>query len=241
MHITNVDLPDFNERPNGKIDTLVFHCSTHDAPEMIEVLKSKQLSSHYIIGLDGKIFQTVADEKRAWHAGVSCWRGVENINHTSIGIEISSPTMGQEPYKKQQILSLIELSKMLIKKYDIPAANVVAHSDIAPTRKADPGRCFPWQEMAQHEIGLWYDLDNADKIKETDMKKLLSAIGYDVSNFAAAQTAFCRRFIPQLVAENKKIAYIEQHPFEKDFYIPAKYLPIVKACCYEFATLKRFL
>ena len=222
-------LPYFNERP-AKISALVLHCSAHDTKDMIAVLEKEELSAHYVVGLNGDITQLVPEEKRAWHAGISSWREFDNLNHNSIGIEISTMSMGQEPYSERQIQSLIELCQGIIERYHIPAKNVVGHSDIAPTRKPDPGVAFPWQSLAENGIGLWYDLNDAASEKETNTETLLQKIGYNTENPAAAMCAFCRHFIPQEVAINPDIHDLLQHPYPENFSLPEKYLPILKAC-----------
>lgn len=227
-------LPYFNERP-AKISALVLHCSAHDTKDMIAVLEKEELSAHYVVGLNGDVTQLVPEEKRAWHAGISSWREFNNLNHNSIGIEISSMSMGQEPYSERQINSLIELCQGIIARHHIPVRNVVGHSDIAPTRKPDPGAAFPWQKLAENGIGLWYDLNDAEKVKESNPEILLQKIGYNTENPAAAMYAFCRHFIPQEVAINPDIHDLLQHPYSEDFSLPEKYLPILKACCASFS------
>ena len=222
-------LPYFNERPT-EINALVLHCSAHDTKDMIAVLEKEELSAHYVVGLNGDITQLVPEEKRAWHAGISSWREFSNLNHNSIGIEISSMSMGQEPYSERQINSLIELCQGIIKRHHIPTRNVVGHSDIAPTRKPDPGAAFPWQKLAENGIGLWYDLNDAEKVQESNLEILLQKIGYNTENQAAAMYAFCRHFIPQEVAINPDIHDVLQHPYPENFVIDEKYLPILKAC-----------
>lgn len=223
-------LPYFNERP-AKISALVLHCSAHDTKDMIAVLEKEELSAHYVVGLNGDVTQLVPEEKRAWHAGISSWREFDNLNHNSIGIEISTMSMGQEPYSERQIQSLIELCQGIIARHHIPVRNVVGHSDIAPTRKPDPGAAFPWQKLAENGIGLWYDLNDAEKVKESNPEILLQKIGYNTENPAAAMYAFCRHFIPQEVAINPDIHDLLQHPYSEDFSLPEKYLPILQACC----------
>lgn len=227
-------LPYFNERP-AKISALVLHCSAHDTKDMIAVLEKEELSAHYVVGLNGDVTKLVPEEKRAWHAGISSWREFDNLNHNSIGIEISTMSMGQEPYSERQIQSLIELCQGIIERHHIPVRNVVGHSDIAPTRKPDPGAAFPWQKLAENGIGLWYDLNDAEKVKESNPEILLQKIGYNTENPAAAMYAFCRHFIPQEVAINPDIHDLLQHPYSEDFAIDEKYLPILKACCASFS------
>ena len=233
-------LPYFDERPQQpqEIKALVLHCSAYSAPDMIKVLEERELSSHYIIDTEGKIYQLVSEKKRAWHAGQSWWRGMHMLNQYSVGIELSSPDMGQSDYAAKQIRTLLKLSRQIIRHYQIPATNVVAHSDIAPTRKPDPGKSFPWQYLASKGVGLWYDLRDAAKVAENDVATLLQRIGYDTSNLAAASYAFCRHFASQAVSEIADIKSLEENVFPPDFVLPDEYLPILKACAYRYR-LKR--
>ena len=233
--IFNDFIPFFDERPqNAKIDTLVIHCCAYDISGMLETMKERQVSSHYIIDANGKICRPVAEKKRAWHAGVSKWRTRDNINHYSIGIELQSSSMGQKPYSSKQINSLLGLARQIIRHYQIPACNVVAHSDIAPTRKPDPGIAFPWRYLAQKKVGLWYNPEDAVKVKENDVGKLLRTIGYDTSDLAAASYAFCRHFAPQEVKIFSDIEEAIEKVYPPDFILPEKYLPILKACAYKY-------
>lgn len=241
MKVNLQPLPYFDERPDGaKVRCLVLHCSAHSAPEMIEVLRERELSSHYVIDTDGKVWQLVSETKRAWHAGQSKWRGMEMLNQYSVGIELSSPSLGQTTYSRPQIQSLMKLSRQIIRHYQIPVTNVVAHSDIAPTRKPDPGLAFPWRELAQKGIGMWYDLNDADKIKENDARKLLQTIGYDTTDSAAAAYAFCRHFIPQIIATDDDINHLLENVYPSDFVIPAPYMPILKACAYKYGRISAY-
>lgn len=233
--ITYIPVPYWNERPKKtRIKSVVLHCSTHEGVPMIKLLKKLHLSAHFVIGTDGRIFQLVPEEKRAFHAGVSRWRNMENLNHYSIGIELSAPKMGQTAYPEVQIKAAIRLCCDLMRRYDIPAANVVAHSDVAPTRKPDPGIMFPWQRFADSGIGLWYDIRNADRVGENNTAVLLRQIGYDTRNLAAASYAFCRHFLPQLVATENDITKLITQVYPQDFVLPDEYLPVLKACAYAF-------
>ncbi|MBQ9271156.1 MAG: N-acetylmuramoyl-L-alanine amidase [Alphaproteobacteria bacterium] len=235
MKIIRKFLPYFDERPTGiKVKALVLHCSAHSAMEMINVLQERELSSHYVIDIDGTAFQLVSEKCRAWHAGQSKWRNMNMLNQYSIGIELSSSTLGQKEYTPKQIKSLITLSRQIIKHYQIPATNVVAHSDIAPTRKPDPGLAFPWQKLAQKGIGTWYDLNNADKITENDVRTLLKIVGYDVADLSAASYAFCRHFVPEAVNIDNDVYHLVDNVYPKDFILPEKYLPILKAVAYQY-------
>lgn len=156
------------------------------------ILKSTETSAHYIIGRDGKVVHMVNDYLRANHAGVAKWGNETDLNSSSLGIEIDNN--GDEPYSDVQIKSLVSLLSVLTKKYNIPAANVIGHSDIAPKRKIDPNK-FPWKTLAEKGFGLWYD--TVLQIPPTDFNAAtaLRIIGYDVSNLPAAIIAFKRHFV----------------------------------------------
>ena len=191
-------LQHFNERQEP-VEMLVFHSMAHNAVEGITRLNELKLSSHYIIDFDGTIWQCVDERKRAWHAGVSCWQGLTDINSRSVGIEICHKSLGQSAFHRRQIKSLIHLSRDIINRWHISPDKIVAHSDIAPDRKADPGKAFPWQELAAANIGIWY---GARFSEETDIAKMLSFVGYDVSSeqlLQASAYAFCRRFLPKKI------------------------------------------
>ena len=140
------ELSEYYDERDTQIDMLVLHCSAQTGTEMLKVLNELKLSVHYILDENGELIQCVPEEKRAWHAGKGYWRGSEaSLNSRSIGIEISSPSLGQEAYSEAQINKLIPFCKKIIRKYGIPAQNVVGHSDVAPLRKPDPGVGFPWK------------------------------------------------------------------------------------------------
>ena len=211
MKIQKHFLPEthFNERIDkitGKsvpIDMLVLHCSAYDTVKLTQVFLDLGVSAHYLIDQDGSITQLVDEGKRAWHAGAGAWHNFGDINSCSVGIEVINPSLGHSlPYTPEQINALKELSKKIIKKYRILPHNVIAHSDMAPTRKYDPGRLFPWAELAKEGIGLW-PTNNALINPETDVKNLLQKIGYPVENEAAALRAFLRHFMPEMIPDQE--------------------------------------
>lgn len=149
------------------IDMLVLHYTGMQSGS--EALKrlcdpAAKVSAHYLIEEDGRIFQLVDEAQRAWHAGVSHWRGHNDINARSIGIEIVNPghEWGYRPFSDAQIAALIPLCQAIIARYNIPARNIVGHSDVAPARKQDPGELFPWEHLAKAGIGLWVDVSNQE-------------------------------------------------------------------------------
>lgn len=118
-------------------------------------LERTQVSSHYVIGKNGEIYHMLNDLYRAWHGGSGQWGSNTDINSASIGIELDNN--GFDEFSPVQIASLLELLEDLKTKYKIPASNFIGHSDIAPTRKNDPNRTFPWKLLAKKGYGLWYD------------------------------------------------------------------------------------
>ncbi|SFQ58344.1 N-acetylmuramoyl-L-alanine amidase [Hymenobacter arizonensis] len=114
-----------------------------------------QVSAHYVIGRDGRVFHMLNDYLRAWHGGAAKWGNDTDINSSSIGIELDNN--GTEPFAEAQLASLLKVLAGLKKTYNIPAANFIGHSDIAPSRKTDPSVLFPWKRLADGGFGLWYD------------------------------------------------------------------------------------
>ncbi len=203
-------LPFYDER-KCKIDMIVIHCEIYPIEDAIKVFTERKVSSHYIIDENGEIWQLVGEKHRAWHAGVSSWQGQSDINSRSIGIELVSPTLGQKSYAKAQKEALCALLQRLIKKYKITSQNIVGHSDVAPTRKADPNKSFFWKELNQKGVGIFYQPRLKNISQRADIAQLLQIIGYDTADLAAAKLAFCRRFIPQAVAYEKDIWNIEKN------------------------------
>lgn len=151
-----------------------------------------QVSAHYVIGRDGKVFQMVNDYLRAQHAGVGKWGNDTDLNSSSIGIEIDNN--GDEPYPDAQIKSLLEVLAAVKKRYNIPVANFIGHADIAPTRKPDPNK-FPWKVLAKKGFGFWYDDLLLMPPPDFDTTAALRIIGYDIKNLSAAIVAFKRHFV----------------------------------------------
>ena len=195
-------------RREKPVKHLVIHSFANSPQEMLNVLHQHGLSVHYMIETNGTVHHLVPEKKVAWHAGPSFWAGDTALNWTSIGIELEHPQFGQTNYPEKQIKILKELMKKIINKYHIRPENIVAHSDIAPEAKMDPGRGFPWKELAKENIGLWYDLDKANKMQNLTVSELLSIIGYSVKGRAlvASSWAFRQRFMPEIVPYDGGIA-----------------------------------
>ena len=175
---------------------IIHHTAQNSCDQTLKTFTNKatQVSSHYVICKDGTLHQMLNDYLRAWHGGVARWGGLTDINSASIGIEIDNN--GYEAFTEQQLTSLLYLLDKLKKNYNIPAANFIGHSDIAPKRKVDPNVHFPWKRLAENGFGIWYD-ENADVIVPAGFKNLqaLRLIGYDVRDSSAAIMAFKRRFL----------------------------------------------
>ncbi len=189
-----VPSPNHNaRRPNF----VILHDTTNDTAE--RALKTltdpaRQVSAHYLIGRDGTLYQLVDEDRRAWHAGASSWGGNSDLNSASIGIELDNS--GSEPYPEAQIVRLLDLLQGLKERYRIPASNFLGHGDLAPGRKVDPSRYFPWPRLASEGFGLWCHEQVLEPIPEgADPLLALQAIGYDVANPAAALAAFRRHFL----------------------------------------------
>jgi N-acetylmuramoyl-L-alanine amidase len=206
--ITEFRSPNCNARKPERgldpmIDTLVIHYTgmmlTERARDWL-CDPASRVSAHYLIDEDGTTWRLVEETERAWHAGVGAWCGWRDINSRSIGIELSNPghDYGYRPFPDAQIAVLIELGKGILARHPIPARNVVAHSDIAPSRKIDPGELFPWRPLAEAGIGLWTDAE-AGPVAETDVASYLQAIGYDTieNDLPVVLSAFQRRFRPE--------------------------------------------
>lgn len=206
MTITDRPSPNHGERlPEGGdavvIDMLVIHYTgmVPDAKALDWMCDpASSVSAHYFIDEAGAISRLVPEERRAWHAGVSAWRGATDINSRSIGIELSNPghDFGYRDFPQPQIDALIALAKDILTRHPIPPRNVVGHSDIAPVRKIDPGERFPWQQLAAAGIGLWPDKD--PKATSADLSEMLALYGYDVDNnpLSDVVSAFQRHFRP---------------------------------------------
>ncbi len=162
---------------NERISSLIFHYTAVDDETSLRLLTQEPVSAHYLIPSapayqQGKpqVFQLVAEDKRAWHAGVSQWGGRSNLNDSSIGVEIVNAGFSETadgriwyPYTADQVALLTSLAKNLIEKYAIAPENVLGHSDISPMRKSDPGPLFPWKSLAENGIGAWPDRQRVEK------------------------------------------------------------------------------
>lgn len=198
---------------------IVLHFTEQDSVQQsLDTLRSQnaggQVSSHYLVGDDGRIYQLVSDRDRAWHAGAGSWGAISDLNSGSIGIEIDND--GHEPYAEPQIAALIRLLDDLTTRLKIPKSQVIGHSDLAPTRKVDPGPHFPWQRLAAAGYGRWPAADAPAAPTGFDGWLAMQAFGYSPKDRAAALRAFRMRFrgrddgaqlAPELDAEDLRILH----------------------------------
>ena len=201
--VTDHPSPNFGARPDGiVIDMLVIHYTgMRTGATALKWLcdPAAEVSAHYLIEEDGRLFRLVDEAERAWHAGAGLWRGESNINDRSIGIELVNPghEYGYRPFPAAQMAALIGLAGDILARHPIPAQNVVGHSDVAPMRKQDPGELFDWRALAAAGIGAWPDAPGDGEAG--DVGALLTEIGYDTNDLELALVAFQRRYLPARV------------------------------------------
>jgi N-acetylmuramoyl-L-alanine amidase len=206
LQVTACPSPNFGARPTGtRIDLVVLHYTgMKSAKDALDRLcdPEAEVSAHYLIDENGKVYRLVQETDRAWHAGASYWQGATNINDRSIGIEIVNPghEFGYRPFPEMQMTSVEVLLADILARYDIPPDRVVGHSDIAPERKQDPGELFDWKRLADKDLSVWPP-EAAELPADEEIITLLQAIGYDPdASLEAKLTAFQRRFVPDNVS-----------------------------------------
>ncbi len=209
MQIIERPLPNHDARaPEQAVDILLLHY-TGMASAQAALARlcdpAAKVSAHYFIDEDGTVSRLVAEERRAWHAGVSQWAGATDINGRSIGIELVNPghEFGYRPFPEPQMATLVELARGILSRHPIPPARVLGHSDVAPLRKQDPGELFDWPRLAAEGIGLWPDTASATEPvpPEAEFKARLARFGYGFleDDLAAVVAAFQRHFRPAAV------------------------------------------
>jgi N-acetylmuramoyl-L-alanine amidase len=194
--------PNWDERALP-VSMAVLHYTEMEREAALQRLTDPEakVSAHYFISEDGEVVRLVDEAKRAWHAGRSYWRGHRDVNSASIGIELDHPghALGYRAFAEAQIEALVPLLHAIVRRHDIPRANVVGHSDVAPARKTDPGELFPWDRLAEYhlclprpaklELGDPFDNDGAFYLA-------LERFGYDITDGRKAVEAFQRRWRP---------------------------------------------
>lgn len=220
MNIVERPSPNFNERVGvSGPDILIMHYTgMQSCAAAVARLTdaASRVSSHYTVDEDGTIYRHVAEELRAWHAGVSHWRGETDINSRSVGIEIVNPghEFGYRAFPAVQIDAVMQLSKGIVARHKIPARNVIGHSDIAPGRKTDPGELFPWKQFANAGLGIWVEAkagreaslarpDTGALVGELQAALVRYGYGLEITSFYDEPTelvvsAFQRHFRPAL-------------------------------------------
>ncbi|SON55738.1 N-acetylmuramoyl-L-alanine amidase AmiD precursor [Hartmannibacter diazotrophicus] len=214
--------PNHGERaPGTRIEFVILHYTgMPSAEEACNWLcdPRSQVSSHYFVHEDGRVLRLVPEERRAWHAGVARWRGLDDINSRSIGIEIANPghDHGYAEFPQSQIVSVIDLVAQIVARHNILPNDILAHSDIAPTRKDDPGEKFPWWQLYNAGLGAWVPptpirggrfFQQGDVGQPVEaLQAMLALYGYDieVSSYfddrtTAVVKAFQRHFRPERV------------------------------------------
>lgn len=210
MNFIEAVSPNFNERTVSP-DILVLHYTgMQTGPEALARLRDAEskVSSHYLVEEDGRVFRLVPEERRAWHAGVSSWKGESDINGRSIGIEIVNPghEFGYRSFPEAQVAAVIDLVADIRTRWSIEDSRIIGHSDVAPDRKQDPGELFPWKQLAQAGHGLWVEPDAAPGLPLSEgeegagvfaLQAGFTRLGYDCApsgKYDAHTTAVVRAF-----------------------------------------------
>lgn len=187
-------------RGSGRVDMLILHYTGMEnawAARDWLCNPASGVSCHYLIDEQGVITQMVGEDMRAWHAGISSWEGDSDINSRSIGIEIHNPghSLGYQDFPEAQMLAVIALCRDMIARHNIAARRVLAHSDVAPGRKIDPGEKFDWERLYRAGVGHWVEPVVASGDADLhELGRLLSAYGYGVWPAKATIAAFQRHF-----------------------------------------------
>lgn len=219
MNLIDAPSPNFDPRTVTPSVLVLHYTGMQSGEEAIARLRDPEarVSSHYVVEEDGRVFRLVPEERRAWHAGVSFWRGRRNVNGDSIGIEIVNPghEWGYRAFPDAQVAAVIELVADIRTRWMIEDRDIVGHSDVAPGRKEDPGELFPWKRLAEAGHGLWAEAPAApgQPIGEGEegaavfaLQAGLTRLGYDLppsgtfdADTAAVVRAFQRHWRPERV------------------------------------------
>jgi N-acetylmuramoyl-L-alanine amidase len=191
---------------------IIHHTAQNSCEQTLQTFTKPQtqVSAHYVICKDGTVHHMLNDYLRAWHGGAAKWGSNTDINSSSIGIEIDNN--GFEEFTEAQISSLLRVLTQLKKQYNIPVNNFIGHADIAPGRKVDPNRHFPWQQLSLNGFGRWYDTTLTVVPEHFNAMQGLRIVGYNIQDSAAAVYAFKLHFIQSdsssvLNEADKKVIY----------------------------------
>ncbi|HEV7369312.1 N-acetylmuramoyl-L-alanine amidase [Arenibaculum sp.] len=201
-----IELPSPNHgprAPGATVDLLILHYTgMRSCEEALARLTdpAAQVSAHYVVGEDGTVWRLVPEERRAWHAGVGSWQGEREVNGRSVGIELVNPghEWGYRPFPPAQMDALADLARAVMGRHGIAPERVLGHSDVAPSRKEDPGELFDWQGLARIGVGIWADAPESRE-DDSDCAGMLGRYGYETDGpggVRAALTAFQRHFAP---------------------------------------------
>jgi N-acetylmuramoyl-L-alanine amidase len=202
--IRELPSPNWDARPDDvPVDMLILHYTgMQSAQAALDRLRDSvaRVSSHYVVDEDGTVWRLVAERRRAWHAGLSHWRGHTALNDRSVGIEIVNPghEWGYRRFPALQMAAVCDLCLAILGRHPIPARNVVGHSDVTPDRKQDPGELFDWPGLAANGVGLWPEI-TAENDRVDDVPGALRAIGYADGELATVLRAFQRHWLPDAI------------------------------------------
>ena len=197
--------PNWDERMLPVSMVVLHYTGMRSGEEALERMcdAAAKVSAHYMIDEDGTVTRLVPEDKRAWHAGRSYWRGITDVNSASVGIELVNPghEWGYRPFTDAQMESLVPLLAAIVKRHNVPIANVVGHSDVAPARKDDPGELFEWELLARYKLALPTPKPRISLIYDEPSAFFLALErwGYDIADGRAAVRAFQRRWRPRIV------------------------------------------
>lgn len=219
--MTFIEAPslNFNERTAPPSMIVLHYTGMQTGEAALERLRDEAagVSSHYLVEEDGRVFRMVPEERRAWHAGASFWRGVRDVNGASVGIEIVNPghEFGYRPFPEPQIAAVLALVADIRSRWQVDDRDIVGHSDVAPSRKIDPGELFPWKRFAEAGHGLWAEAPpapggplglGAEGAGVFALQAGLTRLGYDLppsgtfdTNTATIVEAFQRHWRPERV------------------------------------------
>lgn len=206
--------PSPNHNARGPILVVLHFTSQHSVAESLHTLSTANsggpVSSHYLIGADGRIYQLVSEDRRAWHAGPGRWGTITDLNSASIGIELDND--GESPFAPAQFEALVALLEDVCARHGIPRRQVIGHADLAPDRKVDPGKFFPWKQLAERGFGVWPEA-RGEPPAGFDPMAALRNFGYPMKDPEATIRAFHLRFRarddlpPLLDAEDARLLY----------------------------------